>query len=229
MKFIQRCIGVLVLFASILPSLTAQSLVVDAGLRGGVFASAPPLEAFSNHYFPPQYTTDRTLFSVGPDVSAMLYNHVDLRFEAVRSNFTFHGRSIAGPSSSITTTRGSLWQFPLIATYLFGSNQTRSFAGGGMSLTSQVRGKTTGTSTLQFPGQLPQTSNIDSSYRPFSRATAYYISGGLEARLSKVTIRPEFRYARWASITDQENQTLNSRNQFEVVIGFAFHAFTSEH
>src|SRR5262245_55103149 len=108
----------------------AQSFVLDAGIRVGGFAGPPPVEAPSNHYFPPSYSVDRTIFSVGPSISALLYNRVEVRFEAVRSTFHFDGRYQAGPTSGTSTTRGYLWQFPLLATYAFGSGTSRPFAGG---------------------------------------------------------------------------------------------------
>jgi hypothetical protein len=216
----------LILFAA--AGTYAQSaLEVDVGVRGGAFFQAPPIEAESNHYFPPFYTIDRTLFSVGPGVAALFYDKVDVRFEAVRSEFKFNGRFGAGPTAGTSTTTGSLWQFPLLATYRFGSGTVRPFAGGGLGLGNRVRGTARAIEITQFPNSPPQTSSGTSPYTTFSHPSIYYISGGIEAHMPLLSIRPEFRYSRWGQFSDQENQTLNSRNQVEIVVGIFFHAFRS--
>ena len=216
-------------FLSVVSGLWAQApLVIDVGVRGGAFGTAPPIEAESNHYFPPLYTVDRNTFSIGPSIGALLYNRLEIRFEAVRSQFEFHGTSITGPVSATWTTRGHLWQYPLLATYLLGSGPARPFAGGGLSLKSSASGTTEGTQTVRLPPNPPQTNSLNRPYRTFSKPTAYYISGGIDARTKLFSIRPELRYARWSQFSDQENQTLNGRNQFEFVIGVSLQAFRAK-
>jgi hypothetical protein len=220
--FVPLCLGVFVFNLALL-NLSAQDLVVDAGVRGGVFAQPPPVEASSNHYFPPSFTVNRTLFDVGPSISALLYNKVEIRLEGVRSRFEFNSNSVEGPTSFTSVTKGYIWQFPFLATYQFASGSVRPFAGGGISLATKVGGSTEGTEIEQIPGAPSRTSSLNGPYRTFSNPLIFYISGGVNAGTSRFSIRPELRYARWSPFSDQENATLNSRNQLEFVIGFSVH------
>jgi hypothetical protein len=48
----------------------------------------------------------------------------------------------------------------------------------------------------------------------------------MDARVSHLSIRPEFRYGRWTSLAgDWEDTVLFSRNQFEFLIGISLHPF----
>ena len=51
----------------IAPSIVAiaqTSIEFDFGVRGGAFNSGIPLEVFSNHYFPPAYSTDKMPYRI---------------------------------------------------------------------------------------------------------------------------------------------------------------------
>jgi len=63
-------------------------------------------------------------------------------------------------------------------------------------------------------------------FRTLSVPLAFYITGGLDGRISLLSIRPELRYARWtSSLADQENQLLFSSNQFEFLVGITVRPF----
>jgi hypothetical protein len=159
----------------------------DLGVRGGVFNNGIPISVVNNHYFPDQYTTDDLRSTAGPTIGGLFNNRWQVRFEAVRSQFRFH--DIAGLSQigRTSVTDGHVWQYPLLLTYIMGSGPIRPFAGGGMSFGSTFKG-----TTRVFDAGVP-TSTLP--FKPETGAPVpYYITGGLESRLSFLSIRPELRY-----------------------------------
>ena len=66
----------------------AQSSVaiVDVGVRGGA-GSDPPIPVSTGHYFPDTFQAEKFRFTIGPTIGVLLYDRVELRFEAVRQRF----------------------------------------------------------------------------------------------------------------------------------------------
>ena len=216
-------VSLAVILAAILYSVPAgfgQRWALDFGVRGGVFAKAPPIEKFATQYSTPFYELERTNFSAGPRISAVIDDRVEVRFEAVRSAFQYYfrgcTRGCGTDNSRQSSTHGHIWQFPILATYRFGSETIRPFAGGGISPGSPVRGTVTSTVNPQT------TSRKDYSYT--ESRIAYYLTGGVEKRLSGFVIQPEVRYGRWPRF---RYLTLNSQNQLEFIVGFSFRAVSA--
>ena len=167
------------LLAASIIAIAQTSVEFDFGVRGGAFNSGIPLEVFSNHYFPPAYSTDKMPCTFGPTVGVLINDRFDIRFEAVRSLFRFRGESTtpfpASGQKSISTTDGHMWQYPLLVTI---------------------------------------------------HSSSVYITGGLDGRVSFLSIRPELRYSHWnSSLANQENQMLFSSNQIEFLVGVTVHPF----
>jgi hypothetical protein len=210
-----------------------NQLQIDLGVRGGTFNSGIPIEVFSNHYFPPRYSTDKIAPTFGPTVGVLINNRVGVRLEAVRSRFRFHGESTtpfpASGQKYTSTTDGHIWQYPLLVTVNSGDGPLRAFGGGGISLGRSIRGTTTTVTTRVSP--LPAgVTTVTTTTEPFrvlgSGPFAFYITGGLDASVSLLSIRPELRYAHsHASLADQENQLIFSPNQFEFLVGITVHPF----
>jgi len=220
----------------IAPSIVAiaqTSIEFDFGVRGGAFNSGIPLEVFSNHYFPPAYSTDKMPYTFGPTVGVLINDRFGIRFEAVRSLFRFRAESttpfpISG-QKSVATTDGHMWQYPLLMTIHSSSGAVRAFGGGGISFGRTISGTTSAVVTSITP---PTASGVITTtfsttpFRPNSSPLALYITGGLDGRVSFLSIRPELRYGHWnSSLADQENQMLFSSNQFEFLVGVTAHPF----
>src|SRR5882762_2718362 len=93
----------------------------------------------------------------------------------------------------LETTRGHFWQYPLLATYRPGYGATRPFIGGGLDLggTSSFTRDSQFTSTTQIPGGTPvTTTSADHRKESSTLSTALYIIGGVDARVSYISIRP---------------------------------------
>ena len=231
---IARTIVTSILVLALSRAAVAQiSVDVDFGMRGGVLNDAMPIEAFNNHYFPTGYSTDKLPYAFGPTVGVLLSDRFEARIEAVRSRFRFHGQSgtpfPASGQKFTFTTEGHVWQYPLLFTYHFGTGPVRAFGGGGLSLGRSVHGTESAvitTITPPTPSGVITTTTTKTPFVPLAKPNAYYITGGIEGRVSFISIRPEMRYGRWTSyINDQENTLLFSPNQFEFLVGISLHPF----
>jgi hypothetical protein len=217
---------------SIVSLANAQSRVdFDLGVRGGAFNSGIPTSVENNHYFPNIYTTDNLPFTAGPTVGVLLNNRWMVRFEAERSQFRFHeinnGLMAVGstPVKETSVTDGQVWQYPLLLTYVMGSGPIRPFAGGGISFGSTFKGTTRiFNAGVPFSTQPFQLESVIGSVVPL------YITGGVESRLSLISIRPELRYTHWTGFDArfqgfQDDTILFAANQFEFVLSVTVHPF----
>jgi hypothetical protein len=213
----------------------------DFGIRGGAFSGGIPMEVPNNHYFPDRYSPEAHQYTFGPTVGVLFNDRFEVRFEAVRSRFRFQDQSSTPFPVSLykysSVTDGSIWQYPLLLTYHAGSGAVRPFGGGGLSFGSTFQG-TTHTETTRVVGPPPPNPNapFDTvttfSTTPFnsrSNPTALYLSGGIEGRVSFISIRPEIRYTHWmnfdkrSEIGIQDDTILFSGNQVEFVLGVSVH------
>src|SRR6266704_3999259 len=142
----------------IAPSIVAiaqTSIEFDFGVRGGAFNSGIPLEVFSNHYFPPRYSTDKMPYTFGPTVGVLFNDRFEVRFEAVRSLFRFREESTtpfpASGQKSTSTTDGHMWQYPLLVTFHSRSGPVRALGGGGISFGRTIGGTTSTVATMITP------------------------------------------------------------------------------
>jgi hypothetical protein len=216
---------------------TAQkSVEFDIGVRGGLFTGGPPLEVFSSNKWPPNYTTDEMPYTFGPTLGLLFNDRFEIRFEAVRSQFRFHSESTEPyPTSgrkSTSTTDGHMWQYPLLVTFHSSSGPVRPLIGGGIGLPGSVHGTTSTTLTTITPPTPSGVVTTTFSTRPFQSPTdqfGFYITGGVDGRVSFLSIRPELRYAHWSSSQkDPYNQLLYSSNQLEFLVGVTLHPFRSK-
>jgi hypothetical protein len=196
---------------------------VDLGIRGGLFNSGIPIEAEDNHYFHNQYSTEKHPVTIGPAVGVLLNNSFGVRFEAVRSQFRFHGQSglpVSGSKQTLVAD-GYIWQYPILATYHVGPGRVRAFGGAGLSL-----GRSIHTSTYTVTPTLTSATTLSTTFRLQSDATAFYVTAGVDCRVSLFSVRPEFRYAHWsASLANQDDSILYSPNQLEFLVGITVHPF----
>src|SRR5205823_2692387 len=88
------------------------------------------------------FAFERSKFSVGPAVTAVVFDRVAIEFDAIHKPVRFRS-SFYNPSAiPIDTTRASSWEYPLIADYRFRSGPVRPYGGGGMLLGQGLSGTT---------------------------------------------------------------------------------------
>jgi hypothetical protein len=230
-----------VLFLALSGLAAAQTPVQpDFGVRGGLLA---------NHTFQANqlcssagcvlathsFSSEGLRGTIGATIGVLLYDRVEVRFEAVHRRFGYQVRSdVLNPfltQHSLETVRGHLWEYPLIGTYHFGSGPSRPYLGGGLSLA--VNGRFTfgeeNTSTMQLPsGPVTTTSFVD---RPaadlFGLPTGYYVVGGVDNRVSYFSIRPEFQYTHFPKQSGSAEAILTP-NQYEFVLGISIHPYRTK-
>jgi len=119
----------------------AQSIVqIDFGIRMGLASNsfqANQLCSGAGCFFGNRsFTAERFPGTIGPAAGVMLYDRVEVRFEAMRRRFGYQiRRNLVIPSSieqhSVSSTRGHFWEYPLLGrALLFGCRYgPRNFSG----------------------------------------------------------------------------------------------------
>jgi len=225
-----------ILFSALSSIAAAQTPIQpDFGFRGGVLA---------NHSFQANqlcssvgcvlathsFAAEGLRGTVGPAIGVLLYDRVEVRFEAVHRRFGYQVQSdvVAIGQHSLETVRGHLWEYPLLATYHFSSGPARPYVGGGLSL--GVNGRYTAgfqsTTTTQLASGPVTTTSFDQRTNDlFGLPTGYYVIGGVDGRVSYFSIRPEFRYTRFPRGLSSSAEAILTPNQFEFLIGFSIRPF----
>jgi hypothetical protein len=196
---------------------------LEIGARGGVpFTVSLDSRLTGAGAIYSSYAFERSKFSVGPAVTAVVVDRVAIEFGAIYKPIRFRSSFYSPFTIPISTTRVSSWEYPLIADYRFRTGPVRPYGGGGMLLGQQLSGTTESQVTDQRTGTVK---TVRGSFRTFfTQLPAYVINGGLEWRTSRLAIRPEMRYTRW-SLVSQSEEAVRHQNQFEYLVGISFIAF----
>jgi hypothetical protein len=210
----------LIVFFALSGIARGQNLVeVGFGVRGGLVANGS-VQAFrlcidtACAFDPsPSFATDRLSGTVGPTVNVLLFDRVEVRFEAVHRRFGYQVDHTIFPPNNVETTQGTVWEYPLLATYHFGSGPIRPFAGGGLSL----RTTETLSSQTAFSGITPAPLVFRTS-GSLSPPPPYYLVAGIDGRISHVSIRPEFRYSHFPVDEGSSAEATLKPNQFEFLV-----------
>jgi len=165
---------------------------------------------------------DRSAFTLGPTVAALIHDRVAVEFDALYKPIKFRENVFSSITPSSSTTRGSSWEFPLLGNYRFLSGPARPFGGGGILLSATMSGTTEGRTVDTRTGV--ETSSTSRFRSFFKQLPAYVVNGGLEWRTSHVVVRPELRYTHWSSVS-QSTSVARREDQFEYLIGFSFRGF----
>jgi hypothetical protein len=215
-------IGILI-FAGQACGLSQNRLALEVGVRGGLpFTSTmkSELTGLAGTLWSQAY--DRSPFSVGPTVTALLYDRVAVElsslYKPVRGRGS--GSSLTFPATS--STHGASWEFPLVADYRFATAPIGIYLGGGLVIGQFTTGTT---ETRTTSTQTGATTVQSSEFRGFSsQLPAFVVNGGLEWRSGRVAIRPELRYTHWSAVS-QSTIAARHTNQFEYQIGFSFRGY----
>lgn len=230
-----RPVGRTLVFLFAISDIAAAQSLVEAGLgiRGGILTN----ETFQAHalcvdtacaFVSSSFSADQISGTVGPAVNVLLHERVEVRFEAVRRNFGYQVRSdvFEGPQRSLVleSTKGHLWEYPLLATYRFRSGPIQPFAGGGFGFGTTGAGTTTtqDTTTINQPGVTVSTTTVTRTAAPVPNVIPFYLAAGIDGRVSHVSIRPEFRYSHFPVDQTSGAETLFKVNQFEFLVGMSF-------
>jgi hypothetical protein len=221
------------LIAFMVCDLSAEKpFAIDIGVRGGVLPGQP-LESnpySGRHNFLPALTIDNAYgVTAGPTFVLQLVNRVDVRVEWVYKRFSYQLQSTVPPAAGFTSSssvKGHSWEYPLVATYKFGTGKVRPFAGGGMNLGGTTTRTSTDENTVTTTN--PPVTTITEGTTSQSLPDAYHIIGGMEWRFPVFSVRPEFRYTHWSADAASGSLVANKPHQFEVVVGFTVHPFQGQ-
>jgi hypothetical protein len=203
------------------PGLLAQDAVhFEFGARAGIPTDANLHDyltglgaAFSSSFERPKY-------AIGSTFGVVVYDRVGIQFDAIYKPVRGSSSFFSPSSSTTTTSRGSAWEFPLVANYRFLDGPIRPFGGGGLVLGQKVTGTTELRSTDLLRNGLVTTSAGPCCF-VFESGTAWIVNGGLDWRLGYVSIQPELRFTHWPGAT--QPGTVHNPRQLDYLVGFTFH------
>lgn len=208
--------------------------VVDFGVRAGevttnLFQFIPLCCGVAAALGPATMLTSEGLHgTIGATAGVLLYNRVEVRFEAVHRRYGYQlvEDSTAGPfRQTITKTNGHLWEYPIFVTYHFSNGPVRPFAGAGVNLSGSSKQQTLMTVTSQQAGGAVVTTFFPSSASGTVSTDGLYVVAGVDGRMSYFSIRPEFRYTSVSK--GLPDGLVRNPNQFEFLIGLSVHPFRS--
>jgi len=136
-RFFEKALGAALFTLALASRLAAEApVVIDLGIRGGAVAtdSFQLLQAccgagaFLGGSW--SFSSERLHGTIGPTVGIVLYDRVEVRFEAVHRRFGYqiqNDLSLPAFSQHIEAVHGHLWQYPLLATYRPGYGPVQLF------------------------------------------------------------------------------------------------------
>jgi hypothetical protein len=193
------------------------------GIRGGVpmndFLNGARSQNFgfvttTNRYVVGPTAELRLPFGLGVEVDA-LYRHYDYTGSGGTSGIT--------TTSTVSTTTGGAWEFPLLGKYHFkGMKLLHPFVDAGIAW-DKLSGLTqTVTSTVAGITKTSSTSNPVELSKNVTKG--FVFGGGVEVKLLLLRIAPEIRLTRWGSqhFIDPNGLLHSNQNQAEFLVGFTF-------
>jgi hypothetical protein len=169
------------------------------------------------------YSSDTRRYTFGPVVEWRLTGHAGMELNALYRRFGYHraeNTSVSGVTTiSSLTSRGTSWDFPVLAKYRWQSRVT-PFVSAGFALRYMRPGRTRGVSTVQTSnGTITTPVDTDEGAPLFIPGAAAAI--GVEFGRGRVRLIPEFRYTRWRNTTITDVLHV-AANQAEFLVGLLF-------
>jgi hypothetical protein len=180
------------------PVMAQRRVAIDFGAKLGVGLDQTLQENFTG---PLASSTDVSFAHspvVGPSVGVLLFDRIDVRFEALYREVSYRRRSLAPGAAPATTTNGHSWEFPLLGNYRFNSLAVKPFVGGGATL-----GSTVNTTGVRRPD-----------------ASAWIVNAGFQHQIGHQSLRVEFRHTHWY-YSGTAPQSITRTPQVDILFGFS--------
>ncbi|HYR43919.1 MAG TPA: outer membrane beta-barrel protein [Terriglobia bacterium] len=194
---------------------------VEFGIRGGV-PLQPVVDLQEDQYFTFAGGRDYIYaphYMVGSTVMLNFNPQVAIQFDALYKPIRFRSDQINSVTSFQTSTRGSWWEFPIMAKFRFTRNSSRPFANGGISFYHA-----SGSSHTFYQNFLNGTqSQFSDPLTLIGSRVGIVMGGGVEFVVRRIRIAPEARYNQWPFGRSFATGSYPQRNQIDLLIGVSFH------
>jgi opacity protein-like surface antigen len=209
-------VGIVLLFAAGTEAAAQRRVEFEFGVRAGVPINMP-LRSESGEFGQAVVTqsVEKPGFVAGPMFGVVLYDRLIVQFDSLYKPLRVVSDTTTTVAAFTGTTRGGLWEFPLVFDYRFFNGPVRPYAGAGMVLGQLV------SATTETRGAFTETGREIHNHNQFfliRQFPAYVVNAGLEWNASHLRMRPEVRYTRW---DDGVGSPKRKQNQFEFLIGFS--------
>jgi opacity protein-like surface antigen len=204
----------------IMTAASAFSGPLGFGLKGGI-PMTDFTNAVSNGRF--DYTSTTQRYIVGPTVELRLPFGLGIEADALYRRFNYNS-TITGATAALSTvasTSGNAWEFPILAKYRFPTPIARPFIAGGVAWDTLQGLKQDVRTGLANAGI---TSNSTPTELNQKTTTGFVLGFGLDVHALVIHISPEIRYTRWGAqhFLDPNGGFHSSQNQAEFLVGITF-------
>jgi opacity protein-like surface antigen len=188
---------------------SAFGQLFSVGVRGGV-----PISDFfdiaqgTGVY---NYVSNTDRYIIGPTAAVHLPFGFSVQVDALYRSLGYR-LNISNPASTVDASASS-WQFPILAQWAFLPGPIKPFVDFGPTF-QKITGFKRTVNVVTNPSELNNDSTV-----------GFTFGGGVQLKLGRLRIEPEFRYTRWGSeaFTDPVNALLTTnRNQGDFLVGITF-------
>ena len=188
---------------------------VSIGVKGGV-PIADAFETFKGNSS--AYSTKTKRYLVGPTIQFNFGSHFALEGDLLYKRLGYQYDQLLGEQTFDSTTVANSWEVPILAKFLILPGPVKPFlsAGGAfrhISGIGQLR-------NVVNAGLAPVSVRLNSATE-FNRRNdiGAVFGGGVEFKIKRVRITPEFRYTRWGSESFRDRRHLFGRVESYASIG----------
>ena len=187
---------------------SAQS--VSIGVKGGIPITDALDIAQGNAPLSPSYIANNHRYLVGGTVQLNL-GRFAIEVDGIYRRLGFQTQQTVGNTLVTTSTTANSWEFPVVGKYALMPGPIRPFVDAGANFRRITNAQQAGTSIV------PQLAN--------DFAAGFTFGAGVELKLGKLRIDPEFRYTHWGTqnFHDPVNSLLQTNlNQGDFMVGLTF-------
>lgn len=195
----------------------AAAQPVSVGVKFGVPVT-DALETFQGNQS--AYVTNTHRYLVGPTVQFNLPFRFSIEVDALYRRLGYEYNQFAGTGSPTSTrTVANSWEFPVLGKYAIWGGPVRPFIDAGanfrhISGVEQIRSTLTAVNVSVTAPEFNKDNDI-----------GFVFGGGVEFKLGRVRITPEFRYTRWGSENFRDPVAAllrTNKNQGDFIVGLTF-------
>jgi opacity protein-like surface antigen len=194
----------------------------SVGVKGGI-----PINDFIDQIQSPRttfFSTETKRYVVGPTVEFQGPFGLSVEADALYRRVGYDYRVLGVDTSLTEHTRTNYWQFPILAKFAFMPGPIKPFVDGGVNI-QHISGIRETTTFFAIPlGSTTTTSGTAQDLNSATNVGATF-GFGLQFRLSRLRIEPEFRYTRWGTeaFRDPARTILTTNlNQGDFLLGIRF-------
>lgn len=194
---------------------------ISVGVKGGV----PLSDAFETlQGNDRRYVTNTKRYLIGPAFQVNLPANFAIEVDALYKRLGYQYNTVSPAQPAYARTVANSWEFPMLVKFGLMPGPVRPFVEAGGSIRN-ISGIEQFRSTVNAAGSVIDTTISSATEFNKRNDVGFVFGGGLEFKVKRLRIAPEFRYTRWGSENFRDPiQSLlrTNRNQGDFLLGIMF-------